>query len=104
MFVLNQRIKIYEKQSFKNAYGEQQKTQNILIAEVFARAKMLNSSEIIKQKSEFDALLLEFIIRFNANLKSDFFIEYKGKDYEIISILNLDEKQKYQKITAKALL
>lgn len=97
----NHKIKIYRTVVVKDEYGVQSKTKQIVL-EPYAAIKTTKGMTIIINDSDFEKAYTNFTIRYpKTEINRDMLIEFRGKDYTIEYLNNVDEACVELEIQAK---
>ena len=97
----NHKIKIYKTVVVKDEYGVQSKTKQIVL-EPYAAIKTTKGMTIIINDSDFEKAYTNFTIRYpKTEINRDMLIEFRGKDYTIEYLNNVDEACVELEIQAK---
>lgn len=95
------RIKIYRVEMIEDDYGFQHE-EKMVILQPYASVKTTRGMTIIKNNSDFEKALTNFTIRYPVTeINRDMMIEFKGKDYTIEYLNNVDEADVELEIQAK---
>lgn len=76
------------------------------VATIWANARPLQGKELWTAQSIYPELSMKFTIRYRKDISEDMRILYneKGKEFEIISIVDIDEKHTYMEIACKVVI
>lgn len=97
----NHKIKIYKTVVVKDEYGVQSKSKQIIL-EPYAAIKTTKGMTIIINDSDFEKAYTNFTIRYpKTEINRDMMIEFRGKDYTIEYLNNVDEACVELEIQAK---
>ncbi|HEG0602787.1 MULTISPECIES: phage head completion protein [Campylobacter] len=94
------RIKIYKKEQSKNEFNELDFTQELLFKEVYASCKNLSVESKNLDDGVSQIATHEFELRF-LELDFSYFIVFREKKYEILSIQDTDQNKQFLKIKAR---
>ncbi len=95
------RIKIYSVEMIEDDYGFQHE-EKVVILKPYASVKTTRGMTIIANNSDFEKALTNFTIRYPVTeINRDMMIEFKGKDYTIEYLNNVDEADVELEIQAK---
>ena len=97
----NKRITIYQAAEKEDEYGFKVVTKTVILSP-FAKVKTTKGFTIIQSHTDFEKAYTNFTIRFpKTEITRDMRIRYKGKDYTIEYLNNIDEADKELEIQAK---
>ena len=97
----NHKIKIYSVDSVTDSQGFQ-KEEKTLALETFASVKTTKGFTLIKNGSDFESAYTNFTIRYpKTKLNRDMIVEFKGKEYSIEYLNDIDEDNVELEIQAK---
>ena len=98
--LLNRRISIERKTLTADSLGGFTEEWQPL-AQPWAHIKPMSGRELIHADKIDATAVSRFVIRFNANLREDDRILYRGVYYNIRSLINIEERDQYTEITAE---
>ena len=97
----NRRISIYAVENGKDAYGFPVITKT-LVLQPYASVKTLRGMTLIVNNTDFEKAYVNFTIRYPVTeINRDMIIEFKGKEYTIEYLNNVDEANIELEIQAK---
>lgn len=97
----NKRIKIYRTVIVENPRGFQTKGKEVVL-ETYAAVKTTKGMTIIRNNSDFEKALTNFTIRYpKTEINRDMMIEFRGRDYTIEYLNNVNEDDVELEIQAK---
>lgn len=97
----NKRIKIYKVEMTKNKNGFPIK-EKTLVLEPYASVKTTRGMTLIASGTDFEKAYTNFTIRFpKAEINRDMIIEFRGKEYTIEYLNNINEENTELEIQAK---
>ena len=97
----NHKITIYQTQIVTDSAGFQSYEKTIILTP-YARVKTTRGMTIIKNNSDFEKAYTNFTIRYpKTQITRDMLIEFRGKDYTIEYLNNIDEACVELEIQAK---
>lgn len=97
----NKRIKIYQTEIVEDSQGFQS-IKKTLVLEPYANVRTTKGFTLIKNNSDFEKAFTNFTIRYpHTEINRDMVIEFKGKNYTIEYLNNIDEANVELEIQAK---
>lgn len=97
---LNRQIVIKRATSTVDSYGGQVQTWTTFMFDPWARVMPLSGNELFKAKQIHEALDTEFTIRYSTAVRPDHRIVYNGKQYDIVSIIDVGDMRRELRILA----
>lgn len=97
------KIRIYQTVIVEDAEGFQSETVQNTVLTPFASVKTTKGMTLIRNGSDFEKALTNFTIRYplNVEINRDMLIEFRGKNYTIEYLNNVDEECVELEIQAK---
>lgn len=89
-------ISIYEKVNAKNSLGETTKELKKIKSNIKAEKRRLKSSRFFSGEKESISDYYRFIVRYREDITESMVLEHRGKKYNIISINNISDINKYE--------
>lgn len=97
----NRKIKIYRTEVIEDSEGFQS-LQKTLVLSPYANVKTTKGFTLIINNSDFEKALTNFTIRYpHTEINRDMIIEFRGKEYTIQYLNNIDESNVELEIQAK---
>jgi SPP1 family predicted phage head-tail adaptor len=100
---INKQISIrYPISTARSTDGAPIVTTGTLLSDIWARAEPQTGSEVYRDRNRWDVDEIDFYIRYTtATVTNQMWIDYKGNDYDIKAVINVDERDREIQIMTK---
>lgn len=100
---LNKRIQIYNKATTQNEYGAISDTWE-LISNTFANIKPLGGRELYNAKQLHEDATFNITVRYKSGLNTTMRFKFHDRHFDILNIINVDEKNECQVCLCKEVI